>query len=34
MHSDEISRIQKMANEEVKWWRGLYLVTIIINTDT
>ena len=34
MHSDEISRIQKMANEEVKSWRGLYLFTIIINTDT
>ena len=34
MSSDEISQIQKMANEEVKWWRGLYFVMIIINTDT
>ena len=34
MSTDEISQIQKMASEEVKWWRGLYFVAIIINTDT
>jgi len=26
MSSDEISQIQKMANEEIKWSRGLYFI--------
>ena len=26
MYSDEISQVQKMANEEVKWWRGLQFI--------
>jgi len=26
MSSDEISQIQKMANEEIKWSRGLHFI--------